>query len=572
MPNTLNYKDVFLNALNLSPVGSTPLGKAPLSKEMNALLWKQINTDRTMTTQNSGDGGYSKDSGITDNGSFFVVATFSGSKPTANTNLTGNLIYQYFKTGLQFDKYGNLHVDGQTLTWNNPLIPGKPWDGSQDPPRFTKYSDVRVSPSGKWILMRDPVLSIGGDHTYYVLYNPIHTPAYKNYYNAESEVPKRLNDPLPQKYCEIMANKNNNPLNGGVSNVDTSKTVFQKFDYGMSPDIVYTDLPGDGNREYGDYSCKMIYARECVNSPTGSAISVNYPNYALLNAVCDCAGTGTNILRSAVTTGKPESFLYSTDSTGKLNGGFVYDAHRQKDAQKSECPQSISIYTCTSNVTSSGNLSIQGSSTTQLCGVEPIDCKYSPNINWNDVQCVGNADGITGTKTATQTIMQQALGSPACDKDENGSNANGTQLKRTQKCTPKPMDCIMSEWKNAGTCSTTCGDGVQQQIRSISVDAKYGGKKCGETLQNIPCNLGACPTPAPTTPAPTTPSPTTPGPTTPGPTTPGPTIGASSARASADTSSAVGSNTMLYAGAAVVVIGVGLYFYLSKKAVIKASK
>ena len=584
MPNTLNYKDVFLNALNLSPAGSTPLGKAPLSKEMNALLWKQINTDRTMTTQKSGDGGYSKDDAISDNGSFFVVGTFSGGNPSANTKLTGNLIYQYYISGLRFDEYGNLSVDGQDLTWNNPLIPGKPWNKSNKHDIFTKRYDTTVNSTGKWILTRDPVLSNGGNHTYYVLYNPIHTPAYKSYYNAEPDVVKRLNDSLPQKYCEIMADKNNNPLNGGGSPINTSSTVFQKFDYGLNPNVSYTDLPGDGNRNYADYTCNLMYNRECVNYPTGTSVSMNYPNYTELSATCDCAGTNSSPkLRASCSTGKNDSFLYTTDSTGKLNGGFVYDSHFQK-SKSAECPTSLNIYNCTSNVTSAGNTTIQGSSTTQLCGVQPIDCKYSPsNIVWSE--CVGNSDGITGTQTATQTILQQAMGGPACDKDKYGSNANGTQITRTQKCTPNPIDCIMSAWKNEGTCSTTCGDGVQQQIRSILIEAAYGGKKCGEKLQNIPCNLGACPTPAPTTPAPTTPGPTTPGPTTPGPTTPGPTTPgpttpgpttAASSAASGGTPSGgtpeSGSNTMLYVGAAVVVIGVGLYFYLSKKAVIKASK
>lgn len=569
MPNTLNYKDVFLNALNLSPTGSTPIGKAPLSKEMNALLWKQLNTDRTMTTQKSGDGGYSKDDAITDNGSFFVVGTFSGGNPTANTKLTGNLIYQYYISGLKFDEYGNLSVDGQDLTWNNPLIPGKPWDKTNKYDIFTKRYDTTVNSTGKWILMRDPVLSNGGDQTYYVLYNPIHTPAYRNYYNAEPDVVKRLNDSLPQKYCEIMADKNNNPLNGGGSPINTSSTVFQKFDYGLNPNISYTDLPGDGNRNYADYTCNLMYNRECVNYPTGTSVSVNYPNYTELSATCDCAGTNSSPkLRASCSTGKNDSFLYSTDSTGKLNGGFVYDSHFQK-SKSADCPTSLNIYNCTSNVTSAGNTTIQGSSTTQLCGVQPIDCKYSPaNIDWSKVECVGNADGITGTQTATQTIMQQAMGGPACDKDANGSNANGTKITRTQKCTPKPIDCIMSEWKNEGTCSTTCGDGLQQQTRSILVPAAYGGQKCGLTIQNVPCNLGACPTPAPTTPAPTTPAPTTPAPTTPVPTTAASSAAASSA--AVDTPVAAGSNTMLYAGAAAVLVGVGLYFYLSKKAVIKA--
>lgn len=181
-----------------------------------------------------------------------------------------------------------------------------------------------------------------------------------------------------------------------------------------------------------------------------------------------------------------------------------------------------------------------------LIGVLPVECKYSP-IDWSKVECVGNPNGI-GTKTATQTILQQAIGAAACDKDANGSNANGTQIIRKQVCTPNPIDCIMSDWRSVGTCSTTCGDGMQQQTRTILLPPSYGGKECGPIIQNIPCNLGVCPTTAPTTTAPTTASPTTIAPMTAAPTT------------------AYYNKKMMYAGAAVVVVlGVGLYFYLSKK-------
>ena len=54
----------------------------------------------------------------------------------------------------------------------------------------------------------------------------------------------------------------------------------------------------------------------------------------------------------------------------------------------------------------------------------------------------------------------------------------------TKACPPAPVDCV----EHLGSCSATCGDGVQTVI--IDTPAANGGKSCSLTEQT--CNLGAC--------------------------------------------------------------------------------
>ena len=60
----------------------------------------------------------------------------------------------------------------------------------------------------------------------------------------------------------------------------------------------------------------------------------------------------------------------------------------------------------------------------------------------------------------------------------------------TQEC---PIDCKLGEWKNVGNCSKTCGTGMQKQIREILVNPQFNGKQCGSLSKNIPCNEEPCP-------------------------------------------------------------------------------
>ena len=574
-----NYNDVFLNALNISPKDATPMGTAPVSTttapNYNALLWKKIYTDRTMTSA-GGDGGYTEQKGITDDGSFFVVATFNNTSA-----VKGNDIYAFLTDvkKLSFDQYGNIQF-GST-SWSNPLFkPPKPFEATG----YVSSGDLDrvVSSSGKWFLFRDKERSTTGNQIYYLLYNPIHSKAYNSYYNSIpvpvttsnnkniKDFSKRLSDPLPQKYCEMMAAKPNN-------STTTSNIHYQQHWDGF--DIYDINGPGgpnspgsDGHRYYADVLCNAIYNRECTNystgsqNPPGSQISVRGANIRVLDQNCDCLSD----LRQKSISNHEDSFI----------SGFVLDSHAQKNGGNSECPTSLEITTCSQIINSAGSFNAKDSKFNQICGSKPVDCSYNP-VEW------GKCDPVTGMRTGIKTVASLGFGGGrVCE------GPVGTAVTVTEPCS---VDCVMSDWVNQGTCSTssaTCGtvQGMQSQTREVVTLPKNGGAACGATIQNIPCTLPPCPTSAPTsaptlapTSAPTTAapnttsattSPTTASPTTASPATSAPTTAstATSAPTTAAEPSTSNNTTLILGAVGVAVVGLGIYFYFAKKSTVAIAR
>lgn len=58
---------------------------------------------------------------------------------------------------------------------------------------------------------------------------------------------------------------------------------------------------------------------------------------------------------------------------------------------------------------------------------------------------------------------------------------------------PCPIDCEVSEWKDEGGCSLSCGGGQQKQTREIDVQVMHGGKACPGLAQYVECNTQPCP-------------------------------------------------------------------------------
>ncbi len=70
---------------------------------------------------------------------------------------------------------------------------------------------------------------------------------------------------------------------------------------------------------------------------------------------------------------------------------------------------------------------------------------------------------------------------------------NSTELTRSVACTrsPCPVDCVLSEWRDASFCSASCGTGTLQQTRRITQTVQFGGVQCGNLSRTVPCTV-AC--------------------------------------------------------------------------------
>ena len=80
------------------------------------------------------------------------------------------------------------------------------------------------------------------------------------------------------------------------------------------------------------------------------------------------------------------------------------------------------------------------------------------------------------------------------DTPSAGGGRECPELTESKECGTSPcsVDCRVSQWSSWSTCSTSCGDGVQQSSRSIITPPLHGGTSCGDLTKSKACNVEAC--------------------------------------------------------------------------------
>jgi hypothetical protein len=111
----------------------------------------------------------------------------------------------------------------------------------------------------------------------------------------------------------------------------------------------------------------------------------------------------------------------------------------------------------------------------------PIDCVVSDWSAWST--CTATCGG--GVQTRTRTVITPA---------QNGGAACPV-LTETRACNenPCPIDCVVSDWSAWGTCTATCGGGVQTRTRTVITPAQNGGAACPVLTESRTCNENPCP-------------------------------------------------------------------------------
>jgi len=113
------------------------------------------------------------------------------------------------------------------------------------------------------------------------------------------------------------------------------------------------------------------------------------------------------------------------------------------------------------------------------------DCEVEETWEEGDCSkpCRERPTDMAGEQNLTREIL-----SPA----ENGAKC--PPLRLTQQCNMIlcPIDCSVSEWSEWSKCSTKCGGGIRERIRSISEHERYGGEPCGPSSQTQACSLQGC--------------------------------------------------------------------------------
>jgi hypothetical protein len=128
-----------------------------------------------------------------------------------------------------------------------------------------------------------------------------------------------------------------------------------------------------------------------------------------------------------------------------------------------------------------------GDNRTQPCNMQPCPVDYVGSWGpWSScsVSCGG------GTKTSTYAVSSAATnGGAACAAADGDTR---TQACNTQEC---PVDCVGS-WGPWGSCSASCGSGLETSTYSVTAPAAHGGTACeaadGDT-RTQPCSTQPCP-------------------------------------------------------------------------------
>jgi hypothetical protein len=116
----------------------------------------------------------------------------------------------------------------------------------------------------------------------------------------------------------------------------------------------------------------------------------------------------------------------------------------------------------------------------------PIDCEESSWSTWSTCsKSCTSENGTPGKIYRSRSIIT----SPAWEGETCGD------LEEDEDCNlfedaPCPIDCVMSGWRQWGSCDTTCGDGTRTRDRDILQGASHGGAECldEEETQNCKAN------------------------------------------------------------------------------------
>jgi hypothetical protein len=105
--------------------------------------------------------------------------------------------------------------------------------------------------------------------------------------------------------------------------------------------------------------------------------------------------------------------------------------------------------------------------------------------NWTDVGSCSASCG-NGQQNQTRTIQVLHL---------HGGASCPTELTRLVTCSvqPCPVDCVLSSWIDDGTCTQTCGGGKIKQIKSVEVAPSNGGQACDPVQEQlVDCHTQSC--------------------------------------------------------------------------------
>jgi len=130
---------------------------------------------------------------------------------------------------------------------------------------------------------------------------------------------------------------------------------------------------------------------------------------------------------------------------------------------------------------------------TDIPCITSVDCELTSWSSWS--ACTDICSGVM-RRTRAIKIRRSGMGNPCKGslKQAAPCTTNTTKLRACKINNGWPIDCVMSDWDDWGSCSESCGGGQRVRDREVVTPSSHGGKACkGVMTETQPCKTQGCP-------------------------------------------------------------------------------
>lgn len=130
----------------------------------------------------------------------------------------------------------------------------------------------------------------------------------------------------------------------------------------------------------------------------------------------------------------------------------------------------------------------------------PKTCTTNPWTHWGNCSAACGGGKAFRSRTLAGNSSAYFNGTDGTCLTDGECNGNCGEMQQSRTCNnfPCPQDCKVTLWGEWGTCTKQCQEtggepGQQWRRRTIVSPAYYGGKDCGALTGNQTCNENPCP-------------------------------------------------------------------------------
>lgn len=116
----------------------------------------------------------------------------------------------------------------------------------------------------------------------------------------------------------------------------------------------------------------------------------------------------------------------------------------------------------------------------------PVDCLWDDWSEWTECSTSCGSNVSLWATSTRQRAVTESLGGKPCLGEE----------KRRTLCgqSPCPVECVWDDWGEWKACTKSCGSGITERLRNVSIPAAHGGEDCmGSTRDVKKCARNPCP-------------------------------------------------------------------------------